>query len=71
MPRALSRRAPSTVSSADSREGFVLLALVLVFILCQSIRLIFKGFEILFIDKHLSEEAFLFCERSGQLHSQL
>merc|ERR1719495_3151904 len=54
-------------TTSDSKGSFVLLALVLVFILCQSIRLFFKGFEIMFIDKHLSEEAFKFCDRLGRL----
>ena len=86
--------APKRKTPSDSKGSFVLLALVLVFILYQSIRLFFKvfsntfnifniflnvfsnmfkvdkshiffckGFEILFIDKHLSEEAFTFCDR--------
>ena len=45
------------------RSNLILLSIVLLFIVCQGIRIFFKAFEIIYIDTHVSAEVYDFCDR--------
>ena len=59
----LYRRQGSLLKKRREKSNIVLAAIVIMFIVCQSLRLTFKINEINLMDDHVSLEVFYFCHQ--------
>jgi len=66
MKASISRQQSSMLKKRREKSTLILSAIVLLFIFCQSLRLIFKMIEIGLIEDHISYEVFTFCDGHGR-----